>query len=411
MLEGILAAAASGSLEDLDRLLFKEKGSELLVACRDEGGRTALHMAAANGHQECVESLLAAGHAWNAVDDEYVSAGEMAKENGHEIIYELLLQAGIRTELLLALLETRDGEDEEEEEQNGNSGAASASNDALKEEEVVEDDVDGAVVEFDSEGNQICGVDYTSAASNKDYLNTQLTYSEDQTKLLDADNNAVMMGWEGPLMQEHAKMLCCRPDLDEERQASLHILNVGFGLGLIDDAIQSYKPARHTIIEAHPDVHAKMLRDGWDKKPGVTILFGRWQDVLERGDLETYDGIFWDTFGEHYRDQKVFHEAIPFILNPGGMFSFFNGLGGTNPFFHDVYCRIVELEFEELGYNTTYIPIEIDPSEAKIWDGVKRRYWSLKKYNLPIIMSMDTAYTGMNADDEEQEENASSAPA
>lgn len=390
MIESILHAAASGSLEDLDRLLFKEKGSALLGACKDESGRTALHMAAANGHQECVESLLAAGHPWNSVDDEYVSAGEMAQKNGHDIIYELLLQAGIRTELLLSMLEGNDDEEFEdfaEEDQHDDSAANGASSSKAPEEEV-----DGIVEEFDEEGQPISAatedrkeVDYTSSSSNQAYLKTPLRYSEDQTKLLDADDNAVMMGWEGPLMVEHAKVLCIRDDLDEERRANLHVLNVGFGLGLIDEAIQSHKPARHTIVEAHPDVYAKMLADGWDKRPGVTILFGRWQDVLERGDFETYDGIFWDTFGEHYRDQKVFHEALPFILNEGGIFSFFNGLGGTNPFFHDVYCRIVELEFEELGYSTSYVPMDMDPSEAKIWDGVKRRYWSLAKYNLPII--------------------------
>lgn len=33
------------------------------------------------------------------------------------------------------------------------------------------------------------------------------------------------------------------------------VLNVGFGLGIIDTAIQSHRPRSHTIIEAHPDVY------------------------------------------------------------------------------------------------------------------------------------------------------------
>jgi hypothetical protein len=33
---------------------------------------------------------------------------------------------------------------------------------------------------------------------------------------------------------------------------------------------------------------------GWDQKPGVRIVFGRWQDVLPQ--LGTYDGIFFDTY-------------------------------------------------------------------------------------------------------------------
>jgi hypothetical protein len=40
------------------------------------------------------------------------------------------------------------------------------------------------------------------------------------------------------------------------------VLNVGFGMGLVDTAIQKRKPKSHTIIEAHPGVYEKMLRDG-----------------------------------------------------------------------------------------------------------------------------------------------------
>ena len=39
-----------------------------------------------------------------------------------------------------------------------------------------------------------------------------------------------MMGWEGPLMEQHAEIICGRP--------GLHVLNVGFGLGLIDEELQ-----------------------------------------------------------------------------------------------------------------------------------------------------------------------------
>ena len=41
------------------------------------------------------------------------------------------------------------------------------------------------------------------------------------------------------------------------------------------------------------DAHAVKL--GWKEKPGVRLLFGRWQDVLPQ--LETYDGVFFDTYG------------------------------------------------------------------------------------------------------------------
>jgi len=99
---------------------------------------------------------------------------------------------------------------------------------------------------------------------------------------------------------------------------------------------------------------------GWDKKPGVTILFGRWQDmqfefnVYDAIFFDTYaeyhsnlkefhdvvgnhlknDGIFFDTFGEYYSDLKQFQEeAMVYLLKPEGVYSFFNGLSATNSFF------------------------------------------------------------------------------
>lgn len=101
--------------------------------------------------------------------------------------------------------------------------------------------------------------------------------------------------------------------------------------------LQSHNPRTHTIIEAHPDVYAHMLQLGWDKRPGVRILFGRWQDVL--GQLGTYDGIFFDTYGEYYEELRSFHLHLPDLLNPAGVYSFFNGLAPDNLFFHLVYGR------------------------------------------------------------------------
>jgi protein arginine N-methyltransferase 2 len=58
------------------------------------------------------------------------------------------------------------------------------------------------------------------------------------------------------------------------------VLNVGFGMGIVDAAIQRRSPRTHTIVEAHPGVHARMLADGWGERPGVRVVLGRWQDVV-----------------------------------------------------------------------------------------------------------------------------------
>lgn len=50
-------------------------------------------------------------------------------------------------------------------------------------------------------------------------------------------------------------------------------------------------------------MHARMLKLGWDKRPGVRILFGRWQDVLPQLDRQ-FDGVFFDTYSEFYGDMQ-----------------------------------------------------------------------------------------------------------
>ena len=163
--------------------------------------------------------------------------------------------------------------------------------------------------------------------------------------------------------------------------SGLHILNVGFGLGLVDGHLQDSHPKTHTIIEAHPDVYKKMIDDGWDKK--ATILFGRWQDVVDK--LDVYDAIYFDTFGEYMDDLKEFHDLLPNILKEDGIYSFFNGLAATDMFFHDVACRICELDLLDIGFQVKWIKIEMDKLGDQVWKDIKREYFSLPFYNLPKV--------------------------
>ncbi|KAE8657059.1 Detected protein of confused Function [Hibiscus syriacus] len=120
--------------------------------------------------------------------------------------------------------------------------------------------------------------------------------------------HAVMMAWEKSLMEAHAKAVCT---------GGGNILNVGFGMGLVDTTIQQYGPATHTIVEAYPEVYERMLQIGWGKKDNMKIIFGRWKDVLSQ--LDSYDGIFFDTYGEYYEDLREFHQHLRKLLKPGGI--------------------------------------------------------------------------------------------
>ncbi|XP_011069780.1 protein arginine N-methyltransferase 2 isoform X1 [Sesamum indicum] len=322
--ESLREAARDGDLGRVKSLIAS--GAD--VTYFDGEGLTPLMHAARNGYPEVVKMLLDSGAPWNALSPSNLSAGDFAMENGHQSAFDILLNAGIQAELILGTIARKDNAD---------------------------------------------------GKPNRDYLEDRVTFSED--KVMDTKSKAVMMAWERPLMEAHAKAICSRGG---------HILNVGFGMGLVDTAIQQYAPVSHTIIEAHPEVYDRMLRTGWGEKENVKIVFGRWQDVLSQ--LESYDGIFFDTYGEYYEDMREFHQYLPRLLKPGGIYSFFNGLCGGNPFFHVVYCQLVALELENLGYSTQLIPLPVKECLGEeTWEGVKHKYWQLDTYYLPVCQSIDDA--------------------
>jgi len=261
-----------------------------------------------------------------------------------------------------------------------------------------------------------------------------------------------MMGWETPLMARHAAAMCAvtrgatgpasaaaaaaavaavtaagdaaaggaSSSAPAEGGCGLDVLNIGFGLGIVDEALQARRPRSHTIIEAHRDVHAHMLEAGWGDRPGVRIVYGRWQDVLPQ--LGTFDAIFFDTYGararpecwldracaaiapapdlslslaraplspprasaatphragagEYYDDMADLHAALPALLRrPHGVYSFFNGLASDNLFFHLVTSRVVQVELQRLGLETRYERVALGALEPGTWESITS-YW------------------------------------
>lgn len=153
-----------------------------------------------------------------------------------------------------------------------------------------------------------------------DYLqHKNVRYNAANTLLLDDDGDGVMMQWEKPLMHAHASILT------HNGTKRKRVLNIGFGLGIVDTALQSHEPSLHVIIEAHHTVYDKMINDGWGRKENVRICFGRWQTelpkLIEEGVM--FDGIFYDTYGEHFTDLEDFHSLMARALSkPDGVYSF-----------------------------------------------------------------------------------------
>lgn len=304
----MIDACSSGDGKTIQELVQQ---NTLYVSQQDfETGLSPLMAASKAGNAGLCQQLLEGGAPWNAIDRKGQCAGNYATDAEHWEVVNLLVEWGTRSELILGQL------------QRGQQNQAASATSIMKAPSP--------------------GISAEEESSTKpDYLDHKLKYNDDGTALLDQDDDAVMMEWERPIMQAHTQILM---------EAGTRVLNVGFGMGIIDGILQDqYKPTLHIIIEAHPDVYKKMLADKWDQKPNVRICHGKWQEVMPQLIQEgvELDAVFFDTYGEHSMDMEDFHVQMSQILSkPNGIYSFFNGLAPDNIFFHGVgkfiYIRLAE---------------------------------------------------------------------
>ncbi|KAI1486306.1 S-adenosyl-L-methionine-dependent methyltransferase [Biscogniauxia mediterranea] len=390
-------------------------------------GETPLHAAirgcAGQGDEEraraVVQELFLSGAIWNDVDSNGETPGCVAARLGLRALYAQCVDAGARAEMLFGLLdgyeelESSDGEEDEDEQDMEQAAAAAAAEDDAG---VVNGAEEGAAPEGASAGAMDedieIVVDNTRAfqpprpagaddpdVKSEAYLRSDLTYSDG--KLVDSSLNGVMMAWETSIMR--ASVAALLPDLAPGRR----ILNIGFGMGIIDSMFAETRPSRHHIVEAHPAVlehinNAPECKFGkaWEasgpSEGAYKVHAGKWQDVmpklLEQG--ETFDAIYFDTFGEDYGQLRTFFtEYVPALLEENGIFSFFNGLGADRQVCYDVYTKVVEMHLSDAGMDVDWQVLDVDmkglEEEGKgEWQGVKRRYWTLDKYRLPICTLM-----------------------
>ncbi|KAK4140317.1 S-adenosyl-L-methionine-dependent methyltransferase [Dichotomopilus funicola] len=382
--------------------------------------------------KKVVYELLLWGGIWNDVDDRNETPGCVARRLGRGELYNLCVEAGVRAEMLFGLmggyeeLESVDGEDEEEDEE-GEGGVEVVDMDVENPEMVVvgEDGEEapelvggevngkgGSVETVPAEGEE--GLEAEQEEEEEDveeprfkrpkedteadvnfeaYLRSKLTYTDG--KLVDDDGNGVMMAWETDIMRRSVNALL------PGKQPGKRILNIGFGMGIIDTMFAETQPAVHHVIEAHPGVWEHISSPGskfgsaWEEsapKPGAfKIHKGKWQEVCQQLVLQgqTYDAIYFDTFGEDYSQLRMFFtELIPSLLDGQGRFGFFNGLGADRAICYDVYTKVAELHLTDAGLDVDWDVIDVDMSHLAEagkgeWEGVKRRYWTLDKYRLP----------------------------
>jgi type IV protein arginine methyltransferase len=256
---GMIDACFHGKMHIVHDLITK---NEMYARLQDpETGKSPLMAAAAAGNHALCQYLLERGAPWNAVDRHGQCAGNYATDAEHWTIVNLLVDWGVKSELILGQIERSNRTQSSVGE--STSEAAGAISDGLPVEQ--------------------------QPSTKPDYLRQRLQYTEDGKALLDQDDDAVMMEWERPLMKAHAQIMM--------ENGQKRVLNVGFGMGIIDSALQELQPELHIIIEAHPDVYKRMLADRWDQRPNVRLCIGRWQEVIPVLIAEKIevDSIFYDT--------------------------------------------------------------------------------------------------------------------
>ncbi|MCJ1358143.1 MAG: Arginine N-methyltransferase 2 [Icmadophila ericetorum] len=327
----------------------------------DTGDRSDVQRAA-----KTVRLLLQNGAIWNDLDNNDETPGCLARRLGLTELYEIMVDAGVRAEMLLNRLDAYELLRDEDESEDDEADEVTENAAAAEDSQPKTDDLASSL--------QSTNPDVSSAA----FLQSNLSFQQD--RLLDDDKNGVMMAWETQIMERTADLL-----LPKE---GLRVLNVGHGMGIIDTFFQSKSPASHHIIEAHSFVLEQMKTNSWMEKSGVTIHKGKWQEIVPKliEDGVQFDAIYFDTFAEDYKALRdFFDEYVIGLLDDGGKWGFFHGLGADRQICYDVYTKVVEMDIFEAGYDVEWESLPVpDLEQSGEWHGVRRRYWVLDEYKLPI---------------------------
>lgn len=362
---------------------------------------------------EMVQILLEYGAGWCLTDVNNDTPGciLIRRKLNHTAIYDQILDAGVRAELLLRKvseydMEVIDDTDDLNHEQFGEvpelvhdetdkekapEAPIESHNDSPEEKTDAEpgtEEAEDVAEEFD---------DAQDPSHNQDaYLKSKLEY-KDGALVTQSNRDGVMMEWETDLMRLGCDSVFKGATVDGELDSEINILNIGFGMGIIDTMINERNPTKHYICEAHPDVLLKLKADGWYEKRNVVILEGRWQDQLEKllSSGEVYfNGIYYDTFSEHYQDMLELFDFVVGLLKPHGVFSFFNGLGADRQVIYEVYKKLVEIDLVNYGLKCDFIEVEVPEQTLKkgddsVWDGIRRAYWLCPVFYHPEARFMD----------------------
>jgi len=211
----------------------------------------------------------------------------------------------------------------------------------------------------------------------ENYLNQNIFYNN-YCLLDETGETPIMMDWETDMMKKSAEIIC-KNDGD--------VLNVGFGMGIIDGFIEQYNISSHTIIEPHPVVIQKMKNEGWFEQERVNILEGRWQSFFD--ELPKFDGVYFDTSPAESSDEHMnFLTNVHKILKPGGILCFFH-TGFFNPGTKNMPRVMYEVLRDRFDISSEKIILNIESyiltKTEKYWNPNRKKCWIPK-----CVLKFDT---------------------
>ena len=125
----------------------------------------------------------------------------------------------------------------------------------------------------------------------------------------------VMERWETPFMEQLAKVAT---------EKGGRILEVGFGLGISANAIQTNSIKEHHIIEANEEVYKSLTEFAQNSKNLVKPHLGTWETVISNFADNFFDGILYDAYPltgqeQHFHHFNFLREANRILKSDGVM--------------------------------------------------------------------------------------------
>ncbi len=202
----------------------------------------------------------------------------------------------------------------------------------------------------------------------EDWIKKEAVYDKHSLKIA---GHPVMEDWELNYMNTLARIAT---------QNGGKILELGYGLGLSANAIQSVKIDNHYIIECNIGVIEKCIIDQKNaiESNKLHLLTGFWEDITPMIANESLDGILFDTYplteeevhGNHF---WFFKEAFR-MLKPSGIFTYYSD--EATDFSENHMEKLLEAGFKKENISFEICNLDTPPD---------CEYWQAKTMIAPII--------------------------